>query len=682
MLKDIDFKKTYSSENDNLLLDFYVPALKESISYKRITGFFSSTSLLFASQGIAHFFSHGGIYELISGVLVEDKDYQAIVRGLKSADEVIIKNVDFNPEVLESELEKDHLRMLSWLISTNRLKIKIAVLPNDGFGLFHEKVGIFEDKNGDKVSFSGSINESGSGWSGNIEEFKVFRGWVKGEVEYLEKDAAKFSDYWNNKISSFSVVDLPDALEKKLLKIRPESEKEFEEIIQKIKTAQSGRKNLYPFQIEAISNWESNNYKGILEMATGTGKTFTSLGAIKSVYSHKNEYCLVIAVPYKHLVTQWLKEIKLQLDSVIIEVHGNAKDWKEKLPKFLKDYRDGFINKLVIVGLYDSLSSNEFIQKFDSNINKLRTYIIVADEVHNFGAPEYSNGMLDNIKMRLGLSATPSRWFDEEGTQRLMNYFEKTVFVYDLKMAIANGFLTPYEYYPITVQMNLDEFDEYSELTKKITRKMSYAKSRSEEDIYLKLLTIQRSKILRNSKNKIVEFENLISDLTRQGKIDHLLIYCDSTEQMLEAQKIINKYGIINHRFTEMESMNEREQILELFDNGTYQCLVAMKCLDEGVDVPSTRTAIILASSTNPREYVQRRGRVLRKFLGKDKATIYDFIVLPPEKVEDEFLFATEQKILKKELNRTQEFLETAMNKAYIFKKLSDTMLKYSVYLD
>lgn len=619
---------------------------------------------------------------MISGVLVEDRDYQAIVKGLKSAEEVIIENIDFNPEELASELEKDHLRILSWLISTNRLKIKIAVLPKEGFGLFHEKVGIFEDKNGDKITFSGSINESGSGWSGNVEEFKVFRGWVKEEVEYLEKDLVKFSDYWNNNISSFSVINLPEALEKKFLKIRPKSENEFDDIVRKIKIDQPNKKNLYPFQKEAIANWRKNNYKGILEMATGTGKTFTSLGAVKSVFSDKNEYCLIVAVPYKHLATQWIKEIKLQLDSVIVEVHGNAKDWREKLPKFLKDYRDGFINKLVIVALYDSLSSNDFIQEFEDDLNKSRTYIIIADEVHNFGAPEYSNGMLDCIQMRLGLSATPSRWFDEGGTQRLMDYFEKTVFVYDLKMAITNKFLTPYEYNPITVQMDLDEFDEYSQLSKKITKKMSYANNKFDEDIYLKLLTIKRSKILRNSKNKMIEFESLIVDLMSHGQVDHLLIYCDSTDQMLQAQKIINKYGIINHRFTEMESINDRESILELFNNGTYQCLVAMKCLDEGVDVPSTRTAVILASSTNPREYVQRRGRVLRKFIGKDKAVIYDFVVLPPQSVEDEFLFSIEQKILKKELNRVQDFLETAMNKTFIFKKLSDTMLKYNVYLD
>ncbi len=683
MLKDISLKKTYSSANDNLLLDFYIPVLKQSTIYKRITGFFSSTSLLLAAQGIAHFFANGGYYQLISGVIVENKDYEAIVKGLKTAEEVIMGRITFNLDQLEDELEKDHLKILSWLISTNRLKIKIAVLPENATGLFHEKIGIFEDKNGNKISFSGSINESAAGWSGNIEEFKVFRGWIDEEEAYLKRDIIKFSDYWNNCINSFSVIDLPEALEKELLKIRPENEIDLKAIIKKIKDDKPEKRELHDFQKNAISKWKDNNFRGILEMATGTGKTFTSLGAVKSVYSDKKEYCAIIVVPYKHLVTQWLKDIKQELvDSVIIEVHGDARGWKEKLPKFLQDYSDGFIDKLVIIAVYDSLSSEEFIKKLKHNFNNKKTYIIIADEVHNFGAPEYSNGMVDNLKMRLGLSATPTRWFDEEGTQKLIDYFEKTVFEYDLKMAIANHYLTPYEYYPITVQMDLDEFEEYSDLTKKIIRKMSYTKNRAEEDIYLKLLTIQRSKILRNNKTKITAFKHLISDLKIQGKIDHLLVYCDSEDQMLEAQKIINGFGIISHRFTERESMDEREQILGSFDNGLYECLVAMKCLDEGVNVPSIKTAIILASSTNPREYVQRRGRVLRKFPGKDKAVIYDFIVIPPEKVEDDFFFSIEQKILKKELNRVQEFLDTASNKTFILKNLSDTMLKYNVYLD
>lgn len=683
MLRKISLKKTYSSTSDNLLTDFYIPVLKESILYKRITGFFSSTSLLMASQGIAHFFANGGYYQLISGVVIENKDYEAMVKGLKTTEEVIMGRITFDVNKLENELEKDHLKILSWLISTKKLKIKIAVLPENSIGLFHEKIGIFEDKEHNNISFSGSINESGAGWSGNIEEFKVFRSWVDEEEDYLNRDILKFSDYWNNNIKSFSVIDLPEALEKQLLKIRPENEIDFRAIIKKITNETELRRELHDFQKEAILKWEENNYKGILEMATGTGKTFTALGAVKSVFAHNKEYCAIIVVPYKHLVTQWLKDIKQELTgSIVIEVHGDTRGWKEKLPKFLQDYNDGFIDKLVIVAVYDSLSSKDFIKKLNNSFNINKTYMIIADEVHNFGATKYSNGMIEAIKMRLGLSATPSRWFDEVGTQKLLNYFDKTVYEYTLKMAIANNYLTPYEYFPLTVQMDLDEFEEYSELTKKIIRSISISKNKSEEDVYLKLLTIKRSKILRKSKAKLIAFKKLISELKTEGKIDHLLVYCDSDEQMVEAQKIINELGIISHRFTERETMEEREQILDSFDNGLYECLVAMKCLDEGVNVPSTRIAIILASSTNPREYVQRRGRVLRKYPGKTKAIIYDFIVIPPEKMDDEFFFSVEQKILKKELNRVQEFLDTATNKAHIFKNLSDKMLKYNVFLD
>lgn len=390
---------------------------------------------------------------------------------------------------------------------------------------------------------------------------------------------------------------------------------------------------------------------------------------------------MIIVVPYKHLVTQWMKDIKNELEgSTIIEAHGSAFGWRKKMSQFLSDYSDSFINSLVIITLYDTLSSDDFKQILKNNFNQKRTYIIIADEAHNFGAPQYSSGMFDYVDKRLGLSATPTRWFDEEGTQTLINYFDKTVFVYDMKMAITNHNLTPYDYFPVFVQMTNDEFEEYLKLSKKII--MNINRRDSTNDDYSKLLMIKRSKIIKNSKEKIEYFSNLVRQLQSTNKIDHLLVYCDSGGQLVEAQEIVNNFGIINHKFTESESIEERARILSEFDKGTYSCLVAVKCLDEGVDVPSTKVAIILASSTNPREYVQRRGRVLRKYPGKDLATIYDFIVLPPEKIKESVLFKLEQNILKKELNRTQEFLETASNKNFILKKLSDIMLKYSVYLD
>lgn len=679
MLTDIKIKRVYDSENDNLLEDFYIPILKQSIRYKRVTGFFSSTSLIIAAQGISHFYSNNGIYQLISGVVLSDKDYQAFINGTQQLSESLIDKLAINPQDLSDEIQKDHLKIISWLIAEKKLKIKIAVLPDSNLGIFHEKIGIFEDEIGNKVSFSGSVNESGNGWLNNIEEFKVFRNWIESENEYLINDCEKFESYWGNNTKNFKVLDLPEAIEKQILQIKP-NEKEIIHIIKKLNTNINMNKvSLRPYQIEAIDLWKKNNFKGIFEMATGTGKTLTSLGAVEDIYKLKNEYCTVIVVPYKHLVTQWIKDIKKQLNGAqIVEAHSDSSGWKIKLQQYLGDYEDGFINKLVIITLYDTVSSSDFINIFNKKYNKDKEYILIADEVHNFGAPKYSKGMLINIEKRVGLSATPTRWFDEQGTQNIIDYFDKSIFKYDMKTAIANKILTPYDYFPTFVQMSGAEFEEYMELSKKIVK----LKHNINLDEYVKLLTLKRSKIIRNTLDKLNTFNQLIKKLNKENDIDHLLIYCDSGGQLIKAQEVVNELGIVNHKFTEKESVEERDRILREFDRGTYDCLVAVKCLDEGVDIPSIRTAIILASSTNPREYIQRRGRVLRYYPGKEKATIYDFIVLPPNTLDNSVLSTIERKILKKELNRVQEFLDTANNKASILNQLTDIMSSYKVYLD
>lgn len=681
MLTDLTIKKVYNSESDNLLEDFYIPVLKTSVNYKRITGYFSSISLALAARGIAHFFSNGGIYQLISGVVVSEPDYQALKNGTLQANDFILNQISFDPSLLKEEIDKDHLKVMAWLIFEKRMQIKIAVLPSTSRGIFHEKVGIFEDENGNNVSFSGSINETGAGWINNMEEFKVFRSWIDGEREYLERDKNKFLNYWQDNVKNFTVIDLPKAIEQEILKIKPD-DNEIQQVLKKLKNQnQSSGKSLRPYQNEAIDKWVNNDFKGIFEMATGTGKTLTALGAANKINELFSEYCVLIVVPYKHLVTQWKKDIQIQLNpSLIVEAHGGAVGWRKKISQFLSDYNDGFLKKIVVLTTYDTLSSKDFLDIFLKKFSSQHEYLIIADEVHNFGAPEYGKGMIKEIDKRLGLSATPTRWFDEVGTNSLIDYFEETVYKYDMKMAIENKILTEYEYFPLFVQMTNDEFDKYFELSKKILKNLRIQDSKYED--YLKILRLERSKIVKNSTAKLESLHIILEELKNKKSIDHLLIYCDSGGQLNEVQKIVNKLGIISHKFTEKESLKDREKILRDFDEGIYECLIAVKCLDEGVDVPSTKTAIILASSTNPREYIQRRGRVLRRYPGKDKAVIYDYTVLPPEEITDKELFKTEQQILKKELTRTQEFLDTASNKTFILQHLSDIMLRFSVYLD
>jgi len=677
MLKDLNFKKVYDSDKDDLLNEFYIPSLKSSISYKRITGFFSTSSLLVAAKGIAHLVSNGGKYQLITGVQVSENDYIALSNGVNSAEKLITNNITFNPDEICDSIEKDYLKAVSWLIANNRFQIKVAILTKATSGIFHEKIGILQDGNGDTIAFSGSVNESAQGWINNIEEFKLFKSWIPEEAEYLSKDVNKFNNYWNNCTNNFVVIDLPDAIKNKLLKIKP-NDTEFNEIISKFRKSGGDEKKLFDYQVEAINAWTKNNYQGILAMATGTGKTFTALSAISEVLSKNSECCSIIAVPYKHLLTQWAKEARsIHPKTTLIHVYGDNKQWRTELSQSLADYQDGFITKIIILTSYDSLASIDFNEIFQSKYNENKTYLIIADEVHNFGAPQLSMGMNEQIKMRLGLSATPLRYFDETGTDKINKYFSKVVFTYDINEAIKSDKLTPYEYFPRFIEMSESEFEEYLEITGKL---FGGSSKDGDENDYIKRLLIKRSKIVKNCINKFIDLENLITELG--SDVNHLLIYCDNSTQLEHVQNILNNHNLISHRFTAEESIDEREKILANFDKGVYNCLVAIKCLDEGVDIPSTKIAIILASTSNDREYIQRRGRVLRKYPGKIKSIIYDYIVLPPLHIQNLKIKSIEQKILKKELKRAQEFFNISLNKVAVMNTLSKIMLKYNVFLD
>lgn len=682
-LRDIPIKRHYESDQDNILRDFFVPALSASKKYDRLSGYFSSTILGMAARGLAQFIRNGGRMRLLIGATLSPEDAQAISDATQEPSAVVTKLLlpELNFLTLE-DLLHDRIEALGWMLANDLLEIRIALLEDSA--LFHIKVGVMEDEEGNQLSFSGSNNETASGWLRNIEEFKVFRGWLPEEKEYFDSDATRFERFWNGDSEKVTVISAPDAIKRKLIDIAPERQDDLALLKRAPEEATSTqeRKELRPYQEEAVQKWAENGMRGIFAMATGTGKTLTALGAVERVYKQSGGYCVVLAVPYKHLVTQWIKDVEKQLpDATIIEAHSDAADWRKKMPRALGDYQDGFLKQLVIVTVYATLASDDFLGLMQSRSSKERLYMIIADEVHNFGAPQNSKGMLDFFNARLGLSATHTRYFDDPGTDSIVSYFNDVVYEYPLKQAIEEGLLVPYDYFPIFVRLTVEEFDEYQELSKKILRSGSFQAGKL-DNRYQQMLLFNRSRIMKSCKNKIEAFDNLIAGMQKSDEINHLLVYCDAGGQLEEAQKMINKYGVINCRFTQEESLKEREKILESFDEGVYKCLVAIKCLDEGVNVPSTKTAIILASTGNPREYIQRRGRVLRKYPGKDSATIYDFFVLPPEQMSSPELKKIERGILKKEFRRVQEFLETARNKADIMNKLGKVMAQYDVYLD
>jgi len=359
---------------------------------------------------------------------------------------------------------------------------------------------------------------------------------------------------------------------------------------------------------------------------------------------------------------------------------------KKKLQKTITNFRFGTNLKKIVVFIttYDTFKESELIEEIEKfDIPKM----LIADEVHYAGASSYQQGLLEQYHYRLGLSATPQRYFDDVGTQVLLGYFKpliqcknclehgSVVFKMDLKEAIDRKFLSPYYYYPYYVDLTKEELQNYKEITRRIAVEKN-KKPEEQDESKIQFLNNQRANILKNAENKMVIFEQILEERKIQRKnLDYCLIYCApklnrNYEQIKIAQKILNQIPIPNSIIKSgITSESERQKIIEQIESGLLKCALAIRILDEGIDIPPLKTAIILASDGNPKQFIQRRGRILRKWSGtytdgskKKFAEIYDIFVIPSlnQKLDPEFM-KTEKKIVEKELKRHKEMVEISL---------------------
>ncbi len=695
-LRDLYLRKAYSSDSDDILDDFYVPVLKVSIAYDRLAGFFSSTSLAIAARGILGLIGNGGVVRLIVSPRLSREDLAAMLDSFAQPEAYIERKMVEELQTLEDQFIRDHVYALGWMVANDKLHLKVAIAyDNEGYplsgediqrsGLFHQKVGILKDSEGSVLTFSGSVNETASAWLENIEEFKVFRSWVPAEQEYVEADVSKFEKFWNSDSQRVTVVDIPRAVREKLIEIAP-ADIAVVDLERHYKKWRRKPVRLFPEQSKAVDSWVADGMRGILEMATGTGKTFTALGCLDVAMRSYTKLVTVISCPYQHLVSQWQREIGkfgTAFDELIVADSSN-RSWKDDLAESLIDVSIGHKTRLMVVTTHDTLSSHALITIVRDNKGDASAFLI-GDEVHGLGSEKRKRGLLNEYDLRLGLSATPRRWFDEAGTKTIYDYFGETVHEFGLAKAVtsvnpATGrtYLTPYRYVPVFVGLTPEELEEYVEQTKAIGARYSRARDKPEIHEIVQRLLFRRADIVKNAQQKYSALSSILDDLG--PSVCWTLIYCIH-QQIDKVMQMLNESSIVAHRFTMDEGttpetryrgLSERDFLLKAFADGTYQVLVAMKCLDEGVDVPPARTAILMASSGNPREYVQRIGRVIRQYPGKSEATIYDIVVvpsfgrLPPE------LRAIERRIFSNELRRYKEIATIASNGAEAFSLVCD----------
>lgn len=676
-LKDVNIKIKYDSDEDDILKDFYIPTLSESNEYYRLSGFFNSSSLSVSARGLEHFIKNNGKMKLVTSVIFSEKDIKRINKAhtnpLKIIEENFIKDLD----EISDEFVKNHLSALGWMIVNGNLEIKVAY-PKDNKLLFHPKVGILKDSDNNILSFSGSDNETKSGWKDNIEEFKVFASWKSGHQEIIQSDIDSFYKYWNNNANKVKVIDIPKAINDELIKMAPKDidELKFNErsIVYKPPAFEDTIKLRF-YQQNALNSWFDNGCRGIFELATGTGKTITALKCLEKLFEDEDIIC-VIACPLMYLVEQWYNEIKKFscFNNEVYRIYGANPNWKKDLQDLSFSLRLGTKKRGIIVTTHNTFSNPKFI-KLISKFNK--KLCLIVDEMHHVASKQFSKGLRSiNYEYRLGLSATPSIYMNEEATDFLMEYFGGIVSSFTIQDALSNinpdtdeFYLTEYNYYPIKVTLTKNEMNDYAKLTNQIIMQLS--KKEKNRQLLTALLS-KRSHILKNASEKD---EILRKILRKYDDLDHLIIF--STHGQID--RVLNILGEENitprHEFTSNVGANkikeiglsERELLIDQFDKGELKALVAIKCLDEGVDVPSADKVIIMSSSTNPREYIQRRGRVLRRFKGKKIATIYDMIILPDD---DGFDFT--KTIIANEKKRLYDFIESAKNKNECYELLDE----------
>lgn len=705
MLRDLDLKRRYRSSQDELIDDFFVPCLACSTRYDRAVGFYSSSALSVAADGLSSFVEQGGVMRMVASPHLSQGDLEAIIEGYELREDYLNHTITSELIAEFPDPVAERLGSLGQLIELRRLEIKLAAVRRaDGTaGIYHEKMGIFGDERRDRVAFLGSANESKGGLRSNFESLVVFRSWVENEVEDVEAIANDFEALWEDRTPHLEVFDFPDAAQQALVRLssgnaRLAGTRAQERVADEGKPEPSpgsvaedrlqvpGGIELRDYQEEALMAWFRNEGRGILEMATGTGKTYAALAAAARLQTHLGgqgkSFLCVIVCPYQHLVRQWAEAAR-EFGAEPVLCYRSVSQWREPLAERLHALHSQAAPFAVAIATNSTFCRQPFSEiatEFPSHT------LLIADEAHNLGADKSRAALSDVYRYRLALSATPERAYDEEGSEFLTTYFGGTVFTYDLQDAIKGGALTPYDYFPHLVYLEDEELDAYLELTAKIA-KVSYAGDETVVEGPLLTLLVQRARIIGSARGKLAALAEAVRPVLGTT---HNLFYCgDGTidagettaERQLDAvvQLLGMQLGMRVQSYTHENFAEERDLLRERFASGDLQGLVAIRCLDEGVDIPETRRAFILASSSNPRQFVQRRGRVLRRAPGKDSAEIHDFLVLPPSGSVAQELWQTERRLVERELERIALFARLASNGTQALHSLLEVRERYGL---
>jgi superfamily II DNA or RNA helicase len=740
MLKDCDWSqdRDYKTGSDNEPLQFYLDGLANSNEFNLLLGYFSSSAINLLSVGFATFISKGGRMRMVINHLLSSKDKEAIE---KASQESFNKVFDLTDVVslgrVLDEYDTHFFECLAYLIAQKRIEIKV-IKPKNGKGIAHYKSGVFSDGE-NFVGYKASCNFTLYGLSENLEELEAFLSWENGRSNKLIKKQQKvIDDYFTEKDKDVEYVPVKDievvlkdrfgkkeisellVQEEQLLKKKmslisnPKLKKTINKLFKDIDLIRRTPKFPYPdgprdYQNKAYLNWTNNNCQGLFAMATGTGKTITSLNCLLEEYKQSNYYRAIIVVPTVVLVSQWLKECeKFNFNKVFI-VNSKTK-WNNEISSLNTEYKLNKGISFIIIVTYASFVKDKF-QDLLKDLPK--DTLFIADEAHNIGASNVSKKIKDfELVKRIGLSATPERQYDEIGNNKINLFFKSSqgyTFSYSMKEAIENNVLCKYLYFPHIVHLTEEEQTDYIEISKALAKIYnSEPDSSFFDNPIVQMRLLERKRIIHKANNKLKIFNDILTkEFFSRGNLKYTLVYVpegfinqdldeefgnicfnsDSYDETSDDIRMIDIYTRIVSAIDERmlvgqytSKTNDRDLLLRQFEKGEIDVLTSMKCLDEGVDVPRAELAIFCASTGNPRQFVQRRGRILRNHKDKIRATIHDLVVVPIVDTTSE-TFEVERNMLKKELERVVNFSSLSNNKMDTFIELKEILEYYKLNL-
>lgn len=661
--REMNISHSYISKGDNNIADsFLIPVLKCTMEYKRSVGFFSSGVIDAIMEGIITLARNKGKIKLIASPQLSEEDASAIKLGYEQRSQIITDafSRDFIKEV--EKLSDSRLQILCDLIRKEILDIKIAITNENG--IYHDKLGVLKDFDGNVIVFYGSSNSSYNGYISNYEKIRVSKSWDVGFETIINEEELEFDNLWNGKNQYVIVEEYTRVAEEKLINI----------VKERVASSNISEIKLRDYQEEAIHAWIENHYNGFFVMATGTGKTWTAIYAARELVKVDSSM-IVICAPYKHLVKQWSEDVRIAFpDARIILVSSENPGWDRQITNEIIHCKYQKNIQIIVISTITSFNMKRFddtIKKFDGN------RLLIVDEAHRFNI--HPDELHNTYKYMLGLSATPFSGKSAIKGNELMNFFGGQVFNLPIEDALERGFLVPYYYYPIYVYATEEEetrFEKYSRIIISCFKNGVCINS----DLLIKMLR-NRLRIISMAEEKQTKIREIINSVT---ETDHLVVYCgdgklhneDTGQELRHIQsikRVLSEYEYKTSQFTASENMQERIQLVDAFNKGEITALVAIRCLDEGINIPSIKSALILSSNDDYREFIQRRGRILRKYNNKKSAKIYDVIVLPKES-------STQWAMI--ELRRFYEYAKLALNYDDLNNQLNDILNDYGLSIE